>query len=483
MAPETPLQNGSEIPAEFIASELPRVLWIELTSKCPYDCYFCSRKFRRGAGDHMDFGLYRNLLAQLQDPEIIRLNYSGESLFYPHLIDAIRLARAAGAETELVSVIAGASEGQLRALVASGLDRLTISLHSLNPEVFQEVYRSSSLEDMRRAMALLIRAKREMSSVTPCIDISFVATMATLPELPAVASFARELGIEEISVLPVIRRDPIPEKFPRELENGQLRREFKAEIRQWMLLGMHVAKGVRITLSSGESGPEQSLGQTPLPWPSTLPAGAEIRSCEQNPWDTAHILSDGTVVVCEVQDHVALGNAARQSLREIWQGEPYRAFRHHYVAGTIRACAECAWKTAYFPAPIHSRVDARNGLTPQFLRGWYDLDASRTIWSHREASLVLGSERPCSGVRLAGALPAAESGNLLDISCNGKRLGSVENPTGALLKFDAFFKGIPDSGAPLVFQCKTTRVFRPARLGLADDRTLGFALFRIELVE
>ena len=26
---------------------LPRVLWIELTSRCPFDCVFCSRKALR----------------------------------------------------------------------------------------------------------------------------------------------------------------------------------------------------------------------------------------------------------------------------------------------------------------------------------------------------------------------------------------------------------------------------------------------------
>ena len=29
---------------------LPRILWIELTSRCPFDCVFCSRAILRGAG-------------------------------------------------------------------------------------------------------------------------------------------------------------------------------------------------------------------------------------------------------------------------------------------------------------------------------------------------------------------------------------------------------------------------------------------------
>src|SRR5688572_13588692 len=91
------------LPTDFMTAALPRILWIELTSKCPYDCIFCSRKMLRGAGEHMDFNLYASILGQLRNPEIIRLNYSGESAHYPRLIEAIGLAHATGAFTELVS--------------------------------------------------------------------------------------------------------------------------------------------------------------------------------------------------------------------------------------------------------------------------------------------------------------------------------------------------------------------------------------------
>jgi hypothetical protein len=35
---------------DFLAARTPRILWVELTSKCPFDCIFCSRQLRRGAG-------------------------------------------------------------------------------------------------------------------------------------------------------------------------------------------------------------------------------------------------------------------------------------------------------------------------------------------------------------------------------------------------------------------------------------------------
>src|SRR6185312_5922178 len=106
------------------AARTPRILWVELTSKCPFDCVFCSRKSRRGAGEHMPFALFESLAEQVVDPRKWLLNYSGESTVYPHLIPAIRLARSTGAAVELVTALASASDALVDELAASGLTRL-----------------------------------------------------------------------------------------------------------------------------------------------------------------------------------------------------------------------------------------------------------------------------------------------------------------------------------------------------------------------
>jgi len=87
----------------------PRILWVELTSKCPFDCIFCSRRTRRGAGEHLPFGVYEALLGALVDPRKFILNYSGESTVYPDLLPAIQRARRTGAFVELVSALAHVS--------------------------------------------------------------------------------------------------------------------------------------------------------------------------------------------------------------------------------------------------------------------------------------------------------------------------------------------------------------------------------------
>src|SRR5436309_13150611 len=85
-----------------MVTPLPTMLWIELTSRCPFKCIFFTREVRCNAGRNLDFDVYRSLIGQLDQPDFIGLNYSAESIHYPHLMEAIRLACATGAYNALL---------------------------------------------------------------------------------------------------------------------------------------------------------------------------------------------------------------------------------------------------------------------------------------------------------------------------------------------------------------------------------------------
>src|SRR5438093_13598123 len=128
-----------------MVTPVPKILWIELTSKCPFKCIFCTREVRWGPGRNLEFDVYRSLIEQLDEPEFIGLNYSGESIHYPRLMEAIKLACATGAYTELVTALSSASQSLLRQIVESDLNRLTVSIHTLDEKQYQDVYVFRSL--------------------------------------------------------------------------------------------------------------------------------------------------------------------------------------------------------------------------------------------------------------------------------------------------------------------------------------------------
>jgi radical SAM protein with 4Fe4S-binding SPASM domain len=61
-----------------------------------------------------------------------------------------------------------------------------------------------------------------------------------------------------------------------------------------------------------------------------------------------YILASGDVVLCcmDWRRQVVLGNAGRQSLRNIWNGESYRRIRRLHIEGRdgeISLCRRCSY--------------------------------------------------------------------------------------------------------------------------------------------
>jgi len=468
------------IDAGRIAASIPKVIWIELTSKCPFDCVFCSRKLLRGDGQHMDFALYESLIASLQRPEIIRLNYSGESAHYPHLGEAIRLAKSTGAVTELVSALASIPVDKLRDLLLSGLDRLTVSVHTLDPQGFQQIYRFSSLDAMRERLAQFLAMRRELNARTR-LDFAFVATHDNVQDLPALAAYALETGVSEIFVHPVLKRDPIAADFSAETDGTHLTADFRRELAAAVEAAGRAAPNVRVMIANPSAeGESHDLSFTPRYYPGPLPAGARIATCDQNPWETVHVLANGDVVVCEVQDKVALGNLGCQSLEEVWNGPAYRDFRRRYSAGDPAPCRDCPWKMAYRPAPLEARVSAALGGA-QLARGWHDREEN-IVWSKGDSLLILDGGRGGGRLHLSGVLPAAAGGNVLRVQRGGQTIGEVVNDSAHDHVFDASFLLDTPAGEPLYLTLKTREVFSPQARGTGSDgRVLGFALSFAEL--
>jgi MoaA/NifB/PqqE/SkfB family radical SAM enzyme/GT2 family glycosyltransferase len=453
---------------------------VELTSKCPADCVFCSRSLRRGAGEHLPFSTFESLVASLEDPRRFVLNYSGESTVYPELLPAIRLARSTGAYVELVSMLMTVPEPLLEPLARSGLNRLTVSLHAVDPEAFAQIYRYGSFSLLRSRLEKFLEICRRTVEA-PAVDVAFVAMDRNLPELPGVASLASSLGVRNVSIFPVMRRDDIPVQFPSEIaSSGEHQPEFRERVRKTAATAEAAHPEIRFNVCNEAFVYETPcLGRTPVPYPWPLPEGACIHSCEQNPWETAHVLANGDVVACEVQDRLPLGNLHRESIREIWTGERYRRFREEYGSGRNPHCRACPWKRAYRPAPLASEILGNRGLNPQLAWGWHEPVSEAHVWSTQRAAAVIAPRPASDTLHVSGMLPPGPEGsaNELKIRLNGVTVGKVVNPYEEIVSFGMDFAAPRSLEFPWQVEFRTRHVLRPCVHGTgSDQRDLGFAL-------
>jgi len=422
----------------------------------------------------MPFEMFERLVKQLSAPRKLLLNYSGESTVYPDLARAIGVARESGALVELVSALVNVSNAGLAELCASGLSRLTVSVHSADARRFAEIYRYGSLERMRTRLSRLM----ELRGAGLTVDFAFVAMDANVAEMADVAAMAQGLGVRSLSVFPVIRRDEIPVEFGRELREGVHRPEFMARVRAAVAKAASEAPEVAVTVCNPAFGDGAAeIGEVPLAFAGPLPEGARIHSCEQNPWETAHVLANGDVVACEVLDRTPLGNLQRQTLAEIWHGAAYTEFRERYRRGEVGECRACPWKRVYREAPLSSDVIAARGGSAQLLHGWHEPDGDH-VWSSQEAAAVLRGPAGAGVLHVSGMLPPGVAGeaNELAVFCNGAEVGRVENPWAEAIPFGADFR-VGGGRDVWEVEFRSRFVFRPCARGMGEDgRDLGFAL-------
>jgi len=233
----------------------------------------------------MNLAMFESLLSSLDCPEIIRLNYSGESANYPWLIEAIKKTKAeTRAHVEMVTSLVTMPVETIRELPGSGIDRISISLHSLDRKMFPILYGGGTLESFARRLEGLLQAARHESR-PPVIDFAVVAMDSNVTQLSAIASLTAESGASSLSIHPVIRRPGVPPGFDIELDHvGRLTEPFQKALDSNVKAARDANPGVRISVARPpDFGPHR-----------------RSFTCEQNPFESVHVLSNGDVVACEV---------------------------------------------------------------------------------------------------------------------------------------------------------------------------------------
>ena len=217
----------------------------------------------------------------------------------------------------------------------------------------------------------------------------------------------------------------------------------------------------------------------PVAYPESLPPGACIYSCEQNPWETAHVLSSGDVVACEVLDKIPLGNLLEQSIDEIWHGSRIGDFASATGAARLRSAALAPGRKPIGPVrcratSLRCADPARNCCMDGTILRMKATSgaASNPCWCSRRGPDRGPSTSP-------GALPPGpeQDPNLLTIRLNGALIGTVTNPWAEIMPFGLDFPVAGEQAEPWILEFRIRHVYRAMERGTgADQRDLGFAL-------
>lgn len=292
-AKETRKTDWYRCGAEMIERQFPVQLELELNTDCNLRCPKCPQSKESFKKERLDYYDTINCIAEgsKKGLESIKLQYRGEPLLYPYLIEVIRYAKSKGIYVHFNTNATLLTKNMSIALIKAGLDKIICSIDGCTKETYEKARRSGTFENIVQNITILQAQKQVLGSNTPFVRVQAVK---------------QELNQEEI-------------------ESGKY-------ITFW-------------SQRADELGIEQCFDfydntedATPLPeW-----------HCEQL-WQRLFILADGRVLPCcagisyeyDTTNVYSVGNIHKETLENIWHNKEMSLYRELHRTGNSHVLSMC----------------------------------------------------------------------------------------------------------------------------------------------
>jgi radical SAM protein with 4Fe4S-binding SPASM domain len=291
-------------------SGLPISLSVEPTTACNLRCPECPsglRAFSRPTGK-LPMDLYRQVIDELQETLLYLLLYfQGEPYLHPQFLELVEYASQKNIYIATSTNAHFLHDEAARQTVASGLDRLIISIDGTTQETYQSYRIGGKLDKVLEGANNMVRWKRKLRSRTPHIIFQFLVVRPNEHQIDEVKQLAKQIGVDEVRFKTAQIYDyqqgspliPTQEKYARyrQQTDGSYAIKNKLLDHCWKM------------------------------------------------WHSCVMTWDGRIVPCcfDKDAHHVLGSVQESSFREVWHGEAYRQFRSQLLKSRqqIDICQNC----------------------------------------------------------------------------------------------------------------------------------------------
>lgn len=319
---------------------LPEELYLEVTNRCNLKCTTCPQSWGMSE-ESADLSpeRARELLDQLPSVRRVVLHGIGEPTLNPRLPELIAVVKERGAYA-LFNTNGLLLRGKLlEELVLSGLDEVRISVDAATPETYVLVRGQDMFGRVIANAAALAETRRRLGAAHPRISLWMTGLKSNIRELPDLVRLSHRSGIDEVYIQRLVFSGR-----NRANQDEALYGRMDAEERA----GLEAAQAVAVELGVTLRGSSEALPGNAAPTLETQP----WRACRR-PTSLMYITANGNVLPCCIApftdapySSLVLGNTARLSLEEIWNGERYQEWRAQMqTAEPPEACRGCgsAW--------------------------------------------------------------------------------------------------------------------------------------------
>ena len=300
---------------------------VSATDLCNFRCAMCGYHPPEGEAPVGQFGgrppgtlpldVYRRVVADLAALGSWQLDLvgRGEPLLHPDIAEMVAVARRQGLTVTLTTNGSRLTGERARALLASGLDRLRVSVNVGTPETYPRIHVNRTAREFGRVIdnaRRLTDRKRAIGAATH-VSAAFVVGAPNCGELTGMVEAAAAMGADAAHF-----------QFGVRMAGAELPRLSGAQHRDLVDVGIPAAMerarslGLQTDLAALQATtPGYRFGDGP--------ASGGVVPCYIG-YFFAIVLGNGSVVPC-CQTQRSLGNVADDGFAAIWRGEAYRRFR------------------------------------------------------------------------------------------------------------------------------------------------------------
>lgn len=182
-------------------------IYIEVTTRCNFDCKTCIRKSWEEELGHMDIQVFQSLVNQLRDlPELNSVHFGGfgEPLSHPHIFEMIKSIKELGLKAEMITNGSLLTEETAGKLVDLGLDTLFVSLDGPDKETYNDIRQGADFGNVIGNITRFNSIKCERQAITPELGIVFVVMKNNYHKLPQLVKLTAELNARQLLVTNIL---------------------------------------------------------------------------------------------------------------------------------------------------------------------------------------------------------------------------------------------------------------------------------------
>ncbi|MFA4662926.1 tungsten cofactor oxidoreductase radical SAM maturase [Pyrococcus kukulkanii] len=309
-----------------------KYLYLEITNRCNLKCEMCFKQYWEDEEGDMDWNLFLKILDDAEEfPELKMIYFGGigEPAVHPRFMDMVREVKRRGFALGMSSNGVLLTESILEEFVKLGVDLIYFSMDAIPTasDIIKLGHVTSKVVEDR--IKTLVKLKEEYKVEKPIIGVEVVATKENYQQLPEMALYLRELGVDSMLVsnlVPMTKEqaklivydgsvdmDPIVKELQRIASGGPFMKiaEFKLRTERYCEF---VENNVAVVRWDGEVFPCYRFLHT---YPEVI-FGREKKV-------VAH----------------SFGNVKEESLRDIWMSRDFVWFRFIVRASAYPSCIDC----------------------------------------------------------------------------------------------------------------------------------------------